>query len=75
MIAQKRLGPGRIHHCMRWLGQGRRAFDMLCERATYRFVQVNPQGVMLNVADSGGNGLPFVFQHGLGGDAGQTDAA
>jgi acyl-CoA dehydrogenase len=32
-LAQKRLGPGRIHHCMRWLGQCRRAFDMLCERA------------------------------------------
>ena len=28
--------PGRIHHCMRWLGVARRAFDMLCERATYR---------------------------------------
>ena len=32
-LAQARLGPGRIHHCMRWLGQSRRAFDMLCERA------------------------------------------
>src|SRR5712671_2962935 len=31
-----RLGPGRIHHCMRWLGQARRAFDMLCERSLQR---------------------------------------
>jgi acyl-CoA dehydrogenase len=37
LIAQQRLYPGRIHHCMRWLGVGRRAFDMLCERSLYRF--------------------------------------
>jgi acyl-CoA dehydrogenase len=35
-LAQKRLGPGRIHHAMRWLGVSSRAFDMLCERALTR---------------------------------------
>jgi acyl-CoA dehydrogenase len=33
VLAQKRLGPGRIHHSMRWIGICRRAMDMLCERA------------------------------------------
>ncbi|MFP6628828.1 MAG: acyl-CoA dehydrogenase family protein [Myxococcota bacterium] len=35
-IAQERLGPGRIFHCMRWLGQAQRAFDLLCDRANNR---------------------------------------
>lgn len=39
-IAQERLGPGRIHHCMRWLGICRRAFNLLCERAAQRVITV-----------------------------------
>ncbi len=35
-IAQERLGPGRIFHCMRWLGQAQRAFDLLCDRLVHR---------------------------------------
>jgi acyl-CoA dehydrogenase len=56
LIAQHRLGPGRIHHCMRWLGVSRRAFEMMCERATYRYshgkVLAEHQTIQNWIADS-----------------------
>ena len=56
VLAQKRLGPGRIHHCMRWLGQSKRAFDMLCERAVSRYTHgsylAEKQTIQNWVADS-----------------------
>lgn len=38
VIAQERLGPGRIHHCMRWIGICNRAFDLMCARARDRVI-------------------------------------
>ena len=56
LVAQTRLGGGRIHHAMRTIGLARRAFDMMCERAQSRFTQDEPlarkQMVQEKIADS-----------------------
>ncbi len=55
-IAQKRLGPGRIHHVMRWLGQMQRAFDLMCryalERQAFGGPLADKQTVQNWIADS-----------------------
>jgi acyl-CoA dehydrogenase len=55
-IAQKRLGPGRIHHCMRWLGQMQRAFEIMCsyslKREAFGSTLAEKQTVQNWIADS-----------------------
>jgi acyl-CoA dehydrogenase len=51
MISQARLGPGRIHHCMRSIGMAERALDLLCQRALQRTTFGKPVAENANIQD------------------------
>ncbi|MCC6244547.1 MAG: acyl-CoA dehydrogenase family protein [Gemmatimonadaceae bacterium] len=56
-LAQERLGPGRIHHCMRWIGICERAFDLMCRRVAEREIApgeplAHKQAVQFWIAES-----------------------
>ena len=56
LLGQARLGPARLAHCMRWLGQAEVALDMMVDRATKRFAHGSllseKQGIQWMIADS-----------------------
>jgi acyl-CoA dehydrogenase len=51
MISQARLGPGRIHHCMRSIGMAERALDLMCQRAQQRVTFGKPVAENANIQD------------------------
>ena len=56
-LAQERLGPGRIHHCMRWIGICERAIELMCKRALSRMLDLgkplaNQQTIQNWIAES-----------------------